>query len=617
MANKVHNGGARWFALGLLVAVGCVPAIPPGVHAPATVLRLIATDGAPPPADRAGWEAVHLPDYWDAGLRARAVDGWYRTTLELAAMPAELWAVYLPRVSQTAAVWVNGELVGPDETGAEPLPRDWIRSHLVTVPRALLRVGVNDVAVKLRTHVGAPGYLRAIVVGPDRLLRSTYDAVVWWQVGLTQIVAGATCAAGLLVLLVAFWQPELFAWRWLALGLVAWSWGSADAFVRHVPVSTRLWEWSTGVAPLWATVCFGLGFHRILAMDSRRRDAAVLGLGATVSAGMLVAPPAYAFAGTLVAGAVAVVLAGYLVVLFVRTPHADPRLRRRFVVPAALGMLLGLHDIVGMTTGWYLGVLLSPYIPAVALVTTASLLLVRLVESHREMLALNRDLEQRVDDKRRELAENYARVSELERHRVIGEERERLMRDVHDGVGGQLVSTLALVESGEAGSDAVAESIRDALEDLRLVIDSLDPIEADLLAVLASARSRLEPRLVRHGLRFVWQVSDLPPVQGFGPEMALQAMRIVQEAVTNVVKHAGARTITVRTGESTGDRAGVFIEVRDDGHGLAPDAPRGRGLTNMARRAARLGGTIDIHADHDGTAVRLWLPRDRPTAQPT
>jgi signal transduction histidine kinase len=255
--------------------------------------------------------------------------------------------------------------------------------------------------------------------------------------------------------------------------------------------------------------------------------------------------------------------------------------------------------------------LLSPYIPAVAVLTSAWVLVGRLVDAHREAAALNRDLERRVADKHRELEDNYARLAQLERDRAIAEERARLMRDVHDGVGGQLVSTLALVEGGPASTEAVADSIRAALEDLRLVIDSLDPSEDDLLSVLASVRSRLEPRLARHGLRFAWQVTDLPAVEGFGPDMALQAMRIVQEALTNVVKHARARTVTVRTGESDGERPGVFIEVHDDGRGIAADAPLGRGLTNMARRAARLGGTIDVRSDASGTTVRLWLPRKR------
>jgi signal transduction histidine kinase len=91
------------------------------------------------------------------------------------------------------------------------------------------------------------------------------------------------------------------------------------------------------------------------------------------------------------------------------------------------------------------------------------------------------------------------------------------MRDVHDGVGGQLVSALSLVERGHADANAVAETIRAALEDLRLVIDSMDPLEDDLLSVLGSVRSRLEPRLARHGLRFAWQVADVPPSRDSGP----------------------------------------------------------------------------------------------------
>jgi signal transduction histidine kinase len=128
--------------------------------------------------------------------------------------------------------------------------------------------------------------------------------------------------------------------------------------------------------------------------------------------------------------------------------------------------------------------------------------------------------------------------------------------------------------------------------------------------VLATIRTRLEARLGRHGLRFDWQVVDLPPLRGFGPERVLQAMRIVQEAITNVVKHAHATTITVSTGEETfGDgRPGVFVEIRDDGTGLGTGHAPGRGISNMRRRTARLAGHLAITSGESGTMVRLWLP---------
>jgi signal transduction histidine kinase len=108
-----------------------------------------------------------------------------------------------------------------------------------------------------------------------------------------------------------------------------------------------------------------------------------------------------------------------------------------------------------------------------------------------------------------------------------------------------------------------------------------------------------------------WEVREVAALPGFGPEMALQVMRVVQEAVTNVVKHAGAHTIAVGTGDApdAAGTPGVFVEIRDDGTGYAATAPRGRGRTNMERRAARLGGHLVMASSPAGTTVRLWIPR--------
>jgi signal transduction histidine kinase len=196
-----------------------------------------------------------------------------------------------------------------------------------------------------------------------------------------------------------------------------------------------------------------------------------------------------------------------------------------------------------------------------------------------------------------------------ERERAVAAERERIMRELHDGLGGMLVAALAMVEDGAGSPGQVAELLRDALDEMRLVVDSLDPEIADLASLLATLRTRLEPRLAGQGLVFEWRVEEVA-TPALPPGGLWHVLRILQEAVTNVRKHAGAKVITVANGERAAPdgRPGVWVAIRDDGRGLPADAPVGRGFANMRYRAAELGGAVELACGPSGTVVELWLP---------
>jgi signal transduction histidine kinase len=590
---------------------GCAPERAPGEYLIDHAWRIFRTDPTPPPADGPGWERVTLPDFWGIAIRRHAIEGWFRASIELATAPPDTWALYLPRIGQNVTAWVNGVVVGDGGSMTPPLPRNWNRPLLLTIPPTLLRAGTNTIELHLVTHVGAPGYLRPFHLGPLSVLRPLYARRTWWQVTFAQIVGGTTLAGGLLLLAFTVRNERFEPVRWIAIALVLWAWSTADAFFQEIPVPTRLWEWSTASGLIWCPVAFVLGFHRILGRRRRRLERVLVWGAAATSGLLLVLPAIYFFTGMLAAVAIALGTAVYVMALAIRTGPGG-RSRWALLIPTAIVVLAGAHDVFASATGIApLGLFLSPYLPLMAIGLVAWRLLGAHLASVEETAALNRTLELRVDEKHAELARNYERLQGLERERAVASERERIMQDVHDGVGGQLVSALALVESGRHEPEEVGDVLRGALEDLRLVIDSLDPTDCDLLSVLGSARARLEPRLQRHGLQMRWEVREVPPLPGFGPETALQVMRVVQEAVTNVVKHAGARIIVVRTGDgATPEGApGVFVEISDDGTGCPPDAPRGRGLTSMARRAERLGGRFVLESSAAGTTVRLWMPR--------
>jgi len=224
----------------------------------------------------------------------------------------------------------------------------------------------------------------------------------------------------------------------------------------------------------------------------------------------------------------------------------------------------------------------------------------------------------RVREAEDKLKASFAREEERARAAALTRERTRLMRDLHDGLGGQLVSIVALSERGNAGAP-IGDAARAALKDLRLVIDSMDDIGGDLMLALGSWRERATAQLRPHDMALDWRAATaqgLPVHPELRPWHVIQIVRLLDEALTNAVKHSGAKRVTV-TIETFADAAGLDrgrITVEDDGQGFDVASGPGtagkaaRGLHNMRSRAARCGAELELGSGAAGTRVRLTLP---------
>jgi signal transduction histidine kinase len=183
------------------------------------------------------------------------------------------------------------------------------------------------------------------------------------------------------------------------------------------------------------------------------------------------------------------------------------------------------------------------------------------------------------------------------------------MRDMHDGLGSALTTSLAMLERGNVDHQELAVVLRESVDDLRTVIDSLEPTDGDLVALLATLRFRLGKRLEMAGIEVQWEMHDLPPLHWLGAPQALQLMRMVQELLTNILKHAKASCV-----QMSATLQGECIEVRivDNGCGFVTETVatrRGRGLRHLAQRATWLNCVLMIDsAPGRGTSVRLLLP---------
>lgn len=605
-------------SLVLFIAGGCAaPSSDEDASAVASRVQVhLGGDAAAPPSIEGAWQDITLPDVWAIERRLRATSGWYRLEFSIAQPAAETMALYIEHVRPRAVLHVNGERLAEVGVGEQAGIPTGMAPILLPVPASLLHAGTNWVTIRFETSADSIGMLGRVELGATRVLRARYETATAITAGMWQVflVVGATLASILFV--VALRQPSSPSYRWLAAGVALWVFSGSDVLDFVSPFDRVVRGFVRVLAFDLVVPCFVIGVRRGLRLRGRAVEIALL---AAVLAHLVLraaVPPIWRIAVDLAAFGCWIVPLGYLAALLWRA-------RREGVLAggpaiallAVVGAVAAAHDLFLLTTRRSaLDVSLFVLFPPFAVTVSTVVLGVRLARGLAESEELNRELEQRVAQKHDELESNYTRMRHMEAVRAIAEERERWLRDMHDGLGGQLVSTLALVESGDAPSTQVADALRDALDELRILIDSVDPDEPDLLVGLATLRSRLEPRLARAGLRFDWRVRDLPPLAGDGERVVLQTLRIVQEAITNVVKHAGATTITLASGERAGadGRRGAFVELRDDGRGIAGASRPGRGLRNMRARAAEIGARLDVTTSATGSCVSVWLPARDP-----
>jgi hypothetical protein len=164
------------------------------------------------------------------------------------------------------------------------------------------------------------------------------------------------------------------------------------------------------------------------------------------------------------------------------------------------------------------------------------------------------------------------------------------------------------VQSGCAERASIERRVQEVLQEMRIAIDALQPRDGDLAAVLGALRYRLDDIIRSSGVRLVWEVEELPDVGELKPTTVFALQRIVLEAITNALKHSGARLLRLSARACNGE---VEVCIEDDGRGFDPlRAAAGLGLANMRARARRIGARFDIRAQPGaGTIIRLAMPR--------
>lgn len=199
------------------------------------------------------------------------------------------------------------------------------------------------------------------------------------------------------------------------------------------------------------------------------------------------------------------------------------------------------------------------------------------------------------------------------------EERRRLRRDLHDGVGPTLASLAQrldvarnLIERDPVAGAAllvdIKGQVKETITDIRRLVYALRPPILDEFGLLSAVREHIAHTNESNSLHITFHAPDRVPPLPAAVEVA--AYRIILEAVTNVTRHAQARScqITLLVLENNARRI-LSVEIVDDGIGVSSEQRAGVGLMSMRERAAELGGTWSITSEPPGgTRVAAMLP---------
>jgi signal transduction histidine kinase len=226
-----------------------------------------------------------------------------------------------------------------------------------------------------------------------------------------------------------------------------------------------------------------------------------------------------------------------------------------------------------------------------------------------------------------DVSDQIGRVLERERATarmadLVWREQQELLHTLHDSLG-QTLTGLGMLSAGlsqrvaaadsETSSTAaeIARQTQQALDQVRLLAKNLFPVDVDAESLMAALRALASATEGLHKIQV--RVDGEPPKDLHDGKIATELYRIAQEAVTNSVKHAQAKTITIRM---LGDTGLTRLQIVDDGIGIpSPEPPDGAGLRIMRYRAASLGASLAVERGIKGGTVVTCTLREAPSSR--
>ncbi len=536
-----------------------------------------------------------------------------QTNFNLAAIPKSGLGLSGSVSGDNAKLYVNGQLLwGQGRMTLPDITYHKISRNIVHIPPELLRVGDNRIEAALVFDIAREASFRPMIIGEYESVERSYR----WKVFLQQegrtisVTVGFVLACFIFVALVRAKQQRLLFWMF-ALTLL---WALQNMFIiwAHMPLHGN----ARGLYYSWITLALSACWPMFIDQWTERPikyfqyaviAALVIGLAA-IGYWLILSGDVNAFTHT-------EAILDYAGMLFVAT--ALIRLVAHFVFrrdqrhwEAALLIMLAML-LAFRLANLFLWASSPPYFALsqpLFLFAFAIAYFSRNFRLFQSSAQINTLLQTQLDERTIELEAAHVREKELVRGQAHNEERRRIMRDMHDGLGSHLVSMLMKARRSGSKDAYYEDGLQKALDEMRLMIDSIDSIGESLGSALSTYRKRITPVVKNAGFDFNWSMNYEGELPEYSPRDLLQIFRILQESVTNSLKHSGGDEINVVITAGQDDDTALQIQLSDNGGGIVKKKARGRGVENMKVRAESIGARFTIESGETGAIVKLNLP---------
>ncbi|MGE8538753.1 MAG: ATP-binding protein [Acinetobacter sp.] len=574
-----------------------------------------------------GWQSVSLPDNWQRNWNNYHGGAWYKLMWNWSCQDnirlAEPIAFSIDYINSAGAVFLNGDLLWSDQNLQEPLSKSWNMPRYWILPTRGLNTDSNEILIYVQGYSFQNAGLGQVEFNNVLVNSQKHLGKIWDRRTLFQMNMIFSVMIGIICFIVWQLRRSETAFGWLALSSFLWV-----LFISNV-LTTESFPFHSSIAASKANMlffiayihCFSLYLIRFLKQKFKYVERGLILTTLLFSMLIVMSPLNYlgqvlstAFIGYVVLFISCIVYVSYQAI----TTRNGEYL---FLMLCLWGILLcGIVDlIILMQTAIDDFSPLSPYTSPMIILFVVLIMAARLNRNIRKIEKFNTQLERKVQQVSADLNRSLSDRHKLELDNVRLQERINLSHELHDGLGGSIVRSMILVDQS---TDTIPNRqflsmLKLLRDDLRQIIDSGSSIDNKVpetpILWIAPVRYRFTQLMEEMNIEVEW---FFPKVWQREPTalQCLTLIRVVEESLTNIIKHSQASQVKVSLEYSLPHQ--LTLTIQDNGIGFDTEMVQKNGLSigmrSMKMRVERMGGVFQIESEQGNTLIRVVLELYQP-----